>query len=246
MCLESINTSNLTDQVSHSSTVKTVKRKSVSPNKPTSSKDDHIGVDQTCVNLSVSTLTKLKQFENNEDESNTQQAKLIDLESLKRYKNTVDIDNIDSKKKFFDDEENVTLDVESQEEESSVPSTSSSSQKATTILKKFSSGATNSKSNVKKIKTKYTPLEQQFLEIKEKYSDCVLFVECGYKFRFFGEDAEAIQPATGDVIYDCFEDNEMRSELETRISHIQPVEMIIPHSLTEKTERLIQDIVSLR
>ena len=37
---------------------------------------------------------------------------------------------------------------------------------------------------------KYTQLEQQFIEIKEKYPDAVLFVECGYKYRFFGEDAE--------------------------------------------------------
>ena len=28
------------------------------------------------------------------------------------------------------------------------------------------------------------------MEIKEKYPDAVLFVECGYKYRFFGEDAE--------------------------------------------------------
>ena len=39
-------------------------------------------------------------------------------------------------------------------------------------------------------KTKYTPLEMQYVEIKEKYPDAVLFVECGYKYRFFGEDAE--------------------------------------------------------
>ncbi|CAG0885883.1 unnamed protein product [Darwinula stevensoni] len=37
---------------------------------------------------------------------------------------------------------------------------------------------------------KYTPLEQQFLEVKKQYPGVVLFVECGYKFRFFGEDAE--------------------------------------------------------
>ena len=42
----------------------------------------------------------------------------------------------------------------------------------------------------KTTKLKYTPLEQQFMEIKEKHPDCLLFVECGYKYRFFGEDAE--------------------------------------------------------
>ncbi len=28
------------------------------------------------------------------------------------------------------------------------------------------------------------------MEIKEQYSDALLFVECGYKYKFFGEDAE--------------------------------------------------------
>ena len=36
----------------------------------------------------------------------------------------------------------------------------------------------------------YTPLELQFLEVKAKYPDVILFVECGYRYRFFGEDAE--------------------------------------------------------
>ena len=36
----------------------------------------------------------------------------------------------------------------------------------------------------------YTPLEQQFIAIKAEYPDALLFVECGYKYRFFGEDAE--------------------------------------------------------
>ena len=40
------------------------------------------------------------------------------------------------------------------------------------------------------VKVKYTPLELQFIEIKDKNPNCLLFVECGYKYRFFGEDAE--------------------------------------------------------
>ena len=35
----------------------------------------------------------------------------------------------------------------------------------------------------------YTPMEQQYLSIKAKHPDAVLFMECGYKYRFFGEDA---------------------------------------------------------
>lgn len=42
-------------------------------------------------------------------------------------------------------------------------------------------------------KSTYTPLELQFLEVKSKYSDVILFVECGYRYRFFGEDAEVIE-----------------------------------------------------
>lgn len=41
-----------------------------------------------------------------------------------------------------------------------------------------------------KTKLKYTPLEQQYIDIKKKYSDALLLVECGYKYRFFGDDAE--------------------------------------------------------
>ncbi|CAL9226817.1 unnamed protein product [Arabidopsis halleri] len=37
---------------------------------------------------------------------------------------------------------------------------------------------------------KYTPLEQQVVELKSKYPDVVLMVEVGYRYRFFGEDAE--------------------------------------------------------
>ncbi|KAL6067844.1 Mismatch repair protein msh3 [Balamuthia mandrillaris] len=37
---------------------------------------------------------------------------------------------------------------------------------------------------------KYTPLEQQVLAVKEDHPDVLLLVECGYKYRFFGKDAE--------------------------------------------------------
>ncbi|XP_035385429.1 DNA mismatch repair protein Msh3 isoform X2 [Electrophorus electricus] len=42
----------------------------------------------------------------------------------------------------------------------------------------------------KRTKSIYTPLEQQYIEIKEQHKDTILCVECGYKYRFFGEDAE--------------------------------------------------------
>ncbi|KAL6960131.1 Mismatch repair protein msh3 [Sarracenia purpurea var. burkii] len=37
---------------------------------------------------------------------------------------------------------------------------------------------------------KYTPLEQQVVDLKAKYPDVLLMVEVGYRYRFFGEDAE--------------------------------------------------------
>ncbi|XP_017546590.2 DNA mismatch repair protein Msh3 isoform X2 [Pygocentrus nattereri] len=42
----------------------------------------------------------------------------------------------------------------------------------------------------RRTKSIYTPLEQQYMEIKEQHKDTILCVECGYKYRFFGEDAE--------------------------------------------------------
>ncbi|KAI3735294.1 hypothetical protein L6452_14789 [Arctium lappa] len=40
------------------------------------------------------------------------------------------------------------------------------------------------------VNPKYTPLEQQVVELKSKYKDVLLMIEVGYRFRFFGEDAE--------------------------------------------------------
>lgn len=45
----------------------------------------------------------------------------------------------------------------------------------------------------RRTKSIYTPLELQFMELKEQYKDALLCVECGYKYRFFGEDAEVRQ-----------------------------------------------------
>ncbi|GJU59612.1 DNA mismatch repair protein MSH3 isoform X1 [Tanacetum coccineum] len=39
------------------------------------------------------------------------------------------------------------------------------------------------------INLKYTPLEQQVVELKSKHKDVLLMIEVGYKYRFFGEDA---------------------------------------------------------
>nr|KAJ3420690.1 Mismatch repair protein msh3 [Polyrhizophydium stewartii] len=48
---------------------------------------------------------------------------------------------------------------------------------------------------------KLTPLEQQFLEIKSAHPDVLLFVEVGYKYRFFGEDAKIASRELGIVAF---------------------------------------------
>lgn len=49
----------------------------------------------------------------------------------------------------------------------------------------------------------------------------------------------AVQPATGDIIYDDFEDGFMRSEIETRLLHIAPCEFLIVGELSKATEKLV-------
>mgnify|MGYP000855207507 CR=1 FL=1 len=52
----------------------------------------------------------------------------------------------------------------------------------------------------------------------------------------------AVQPATGDIIFDHFEDGFMRSEVETRLLHISPCEFLIVGELTKGTEKLVQHL----
>ncbi|KAM9254156.1 LOW QUALITY PROTEIN: DNA mismatch repair protein Msh3 [Dugong dugon] len=223
----------------------------------------------------------------------------------------------------------------------------------------------------KRIKSIYTPLELQYIEMKQQHKDVILFVECGYKYRFFGDDAEiaarelniychldhnfmtasipthrlfvhvrrlvakgykvgvvkqtetaalkaigdnkstvfsrkltalytkstligedvnplikqddavnvdeimtdtstnyllcvcenketvkdkkkgniyigivGVQPATGEVVFDSFQDFASRSELETRILCLQPVELLLPSDLSQQTETLIRRVTA--
>ncbi|CAL1614984.1 unnamed protein product [Knipowitschia caucasica] len=41
-----------------------------------------------------------------------------------------------------------------------------------------------------------TPLEQQVTELQQRHPGVLLAIECGYKYRFFGEDAEASPQTT--------------------------------------------------
>lgn len=52
----------------------------------------------------------------------------------------------------------------------------------------------------------------------------------------------AVQPATGDIIHDDFEDGFMRSEIETRLLHIAPCEILIVGDLSKATDKLVQHL----
>ena len=52
----------------------------------------------------------------------------------------------------------------------------------------------------------------------------------------------AVQPATGDVIHDDFEDGFMRSEIETRLLHIAPCEILIVGDLSKATDKFVQHL----
>lgn len=52
----------------------------------------------------------------------------------------------------------------------------------------------------------------------------------------------AVQPATGDIIYDDFEDGFMRREIETRLLHISPCEFLIVGELSKATNKLLEHL----
>ncbi|KDP22293.1 hypothetical protein JCGZ_26124 [Jatropha curcas] len=63
------------------------------------------------------------------------------------------------------------------------------------------------------VSKKYTPLEQQVLDLKNKYPDVLLMIEVGYKYRFFGEDAEIAARVLG--IYAHMDHNFMTASVPT-------------------------------
>ncbi|BEJ16126.1 hypothetical protein CspHIS471_0507310 [Cutaneotrichosporon sp. HIS471] len=53
----------------------------------------------------------------------------------------------------------------------------------------------------------------------------------------------SVVPNTGDVVYDEFDDSPVRSELETRLTHLQPAELILPKTkLSKTTEKVLKHI----
>ena len=135
--------------------------------------------------LSNNTIEKLNKFQScpDEDKNPLQNANPVSLNKLMKkhgsYDQSPSVDSQTAVKNTESDSDDCDI-----MECDNLPSTSNAK------LSKYSKLGSKSESLNKRTKTKYTPLEQQFVEIKEKYPDAVLFVECGYKYRFFGEDAE--------------------------------------------------------
>ncbi|KAJ3029437.1 Mismatch repair protein msh3 [Rhizophlyctis rosea] len=80
------------------------------------------------------------------------------------------------------------------------PDEGSSSSKQRGTKRKRAASPPTKRAPAKK-KSPYTPLEQQFLEIKAQNPDVLLLVEVGYKFRFFGEDAKIAAKELNIVAY---------------------------------------------
>ncbi|XP_041367946.1 DNA mismatch repair protein Msh3-like [Gigantopelta aegis] len=323
--------------------------------------------DSTCRTVSETTKNRLSTFSlNSEICEDSKQKNSRHRKTFTDIKNKSDSGILSPPKPVDDNHDSETCMVVSDDDEEEGINMSNSKGKE---LQK------HSKLNIQKsslcinktTKTKYTPLETQYLEIKEKYPDAVLFIECGYKYRFFGEDAEtasrvlkifchpdhnfqtasipthrlfvhvrrlvaagykvgvvkqtetsalkaagenrsapfsrqlsalftkstligedvdplsgivgeesvsdygtrpnsflmcvfdstnskkdkqeiaivAIDPGTGDLIYDCFDDGARRGDLESRIGHVQPVEFLLPATLTGHTQKLLDDVVAL-
>ncbi|GBN90851.1 DNA mismatch repair protein Msh3, partial [Araneus ventricosus] len=57
---------------------------------------------------------------------------------------------------------------------------------------------------------KYTALEKQYLEFRNKYPDVLLLLECGYKYRFFGKDAEIVSELCN---ISCFKNHNFMSSI---------------------------------
>ncbi|SAL98616.1 hypothetical protein [Absidia glauca] len=297
-----------------------------------------------------------------------------DLEAtraLKRLRLEQHESSLDSTTTVSDDTSMDTAEQDSMATDDTTPSTTTSS--SSNLFASFAnknvampSSPSRRKPQPSSPNTKYTPLEQQVVDLKQKYPGVLLVIEVGYKFRFFGEDAKvaskvlhiahfvdrnfyvasipvhrlyvhvrrliqaghkvgvvrqtetaalkaagtnrgapferrlqnlytkgtfvdemlsadlgsdgpgstsssnyllcvveqprggsgvdefvrtgivAVQPSSGDIIYDSFEDGYMRSELETRLLHIEPCEVLLPAKLSKPTEKLASHLMEQR
>ncbi|XP_074935705.1 DNA mismatch repair protein Msh3 [Phalacrocorax aristotelis] len=312
--------------------------------------------------ISLQTLERLREFRSDSDQQCSRA-----LEDSSQEKESQSLENCPSSELKNPLQSGNTSSKVAQKESRCDPRQPSAS------LKSYKSTQSTSHLNLnKRTKSIYTPLELQFIELKKQHKDAILFVECGYKYRFFGEDAEiaakelniychldhnfmtasipshrlyvhvrrlvakgykvgvikqmetaalkaagenksslfsrkltalytqstligedvhplnldacvdiedvttdvpdnyllcicenaenlkdskkgdivtgivAVQPTTGEVIFDSFRDCVSRLELESRVLHLQPAEIILPSRLSDQSEKFINSITSMR
>jgi hypothetical protein len=66
-------------------------------------------------------------------------------------------------------------------------------------------------------------------------ASALLFIDI-FCFHFF----QAVNFNTGTIIHDQFVDDEMRSQLETRMTQLQPLEVIVQQSLSSRTAQVVR------
>ncbi|KAM0792374.1 hypothetical protein ACM66B_005054 [Microbotryomycetes sp. NB124-2] len=119
-------------------------------------------------------------------------------------------------------------------------------QKETAALKKISNN--RSKPFTRAVDALYTPatyIDEVGIEPPGGPSSSTPTVMCVVEGQL-GRDGRmplgliAVVPSTGEVIHDCFEDSLMRSELETRILHLQPSELLMPDTLSRESTSIMK------
>ncbi len=57
---------------------------------------------------------------------------------------------------------------------------------------------------------------------------------------------QSVDPGTGEIIFDEFEDSARRDQLETRLTHIKPAEILLPETISAATTKLVSQLVVQR
>jgi DNA mismatch repair protein MSH3 len=96
--------------------------------------------------------------------------------------------------------------------------------------------------------TKGTVVGEMKNQVMSKNEDGVSYLMCMVEENKGGHGHDdrvhigliAVHLSTGDIIYDAFDDGFMRTELETRLLHIEPSEILVPPSLSSPSSKVIR------
>lgn len=84
-----------------------------------------------------------------------------------------------------------------------------------------------------------------YIDIEESDSDLLFNRSGNYIICLFEKENEisivAVQLLTGEVVYDHFQDDFLRSLLDTRISHLSPIEFIILGKCSKATDKIVSN-----